>query len=94
MHVRRVPLYYTTTTYLEDDKLGYLFAWLSLTPVFMVVGVIGLAMAEGVPKKQRNKAMNIILGIVLNEIVNNVLKTFLAEPRPVGIRLCPLYSDF
>lgn len=71
----------TAVAYEQGDLLGYLLAWCSLIPIFAFVAeVTAFMVAES--RVRRYQMGFLILGQLLNEAINIVLKRLLGIPRP------------
>lgn len=89
------PVSFFLAEYEDSDPLGYLLAFLSLTPPFLVAiqaTVYGtLLLLVGAPgpfhrtlRKPAQLAGMVLLGQLLNELLNLALKNVLRSPRPVS----------
>jgi dolichyldiphosphatase len=65
--------------YLEGDKIGKLLAFLSLSPIFIMVFYVTLVVS-----RRELSVGFILLGQLLNELFNGILKEYWREPRPSG----------
>ena len=67
----------TLVYYEEGDLLGKLFAYLSLSPIFILVALFALLLT-------RREAINFFLfiGLVFGEFISEFLKETLKQPRP------------
>ncbi|XP_060613494.2 dolichyldiphosphatase 1 [Anolis sagrei] len=75
-----VPLTSVSLTHVEypaGDFSGYLLAWVSLGPIFIIVGFLTLIVF-----KRELHTISFLLGLVLNEGVNWLIKSIVQEPRP------------
>ncbi|XP_078282162.1 dolichyldiphosphatase 1 isoform X2 [Rhinoraja longicauda] len=61
----------------EDDFAGKVLAYLSLVPVFILFGFVTLIVF-----KRELHSISFLCGLVLNEILNWVIKSVIKEPRP------------
>lgn len=68
----------THVEYLEEDQLGKLFAVYSLAPLVIVV-----VMATFFFCRRDLHTFTFGVGVILNHILNHVLKKYFAEPRPM-----------
>nr|XP_039269647.1 dolichyldiphosphatase 1-like [Styela clava] len=68
---------YTHVEYEEGDLFGKLLAWTSLTPIFIMVGF-----ATHIYFRREVHTITYMIGQVLNELFNSVLKNVIKEPRP------------
>lgn len=74
----------THVEYPEGDIVGKILAWFSLLPIFIVVGFITLIVF-----RREIHTMTFFGGILINELVNMMVKHTLAHPRPCGNHLFP-----
>jgi len=72
-------LSFTHVEYPEDDKLGKLFAIMSFTPV-----VIAIVLATLFYSRRDLHTFSLGVGIIVNHLLNHILKRFFAQPRPVS----------
>ncbi|XP_034235134.1 dolichyldiphosphatase 1-like [Thrips palmi] len=72
------PLSLTLVEYPEGDLIGQLFALVSLTPFAILAGFITLMLF-----RRDLHTIAFFLGIILNELVNFLLKNWFCEPRPL-----------
>lgn len=73
----------TAVAYEAGDVLGYLLAWSSLLPIFMVVAeCTAFVLAES--PRRRWQAGTLLLGQLINELLNNILKRLFRHPRPLS----------
>ena len=68
---------YTHVQYALHDRLGLLFALVSLTPVFAMVSYATLVVS-----RRDLATISLTLGQLLNEVVNYALKRLIRQPRP------------
>ncbi|XP_032905236.1 dolichyldiphosphatase 1 isoform X2 [Amblyraja radiata] len=71
------PLSLTHVEYPPDDLAGKVLAYLSLVPVFILFGFVTLIVF-----KRELHSISFLCGLVLNEILNWVIKNVIKEPRP------------
>ncbi len=71
------PLSATYVVYQQGDLLGELLALISLTPIFIMV-----AYAVLLASRRDLHTASLLLGQLLNEALNYVLKHIIKEPRP------------
>lgn len=90
----RVALSFSLVSFLEDDKIGELLAWISLVPIAFAIVEIALMVAGPLSVRQRKIAVMIVLGQTINECVNFALKSFLQELRPNGTLKVDWDGDF
>ncbi|XP_045879722.1 dolichyldiphosphatase 1 isoform X1 [Meles meles] len=64
---------------LEGDFSGHLLAYLSLSPIFVIVGFVTLIIF-----KRELHTISFLGGLALNEGVNWLIKHVIQEPRPCG----------
>lgn len=90
----RKPVSFFLVEYEELDFFGYLLAFLSLTPPFIVaietcVYLTLLATAHSLRSKSCHRAAlvagKLLLGQLINEVSNLLLKNALKQPRPSNI---------
>ncbi|KAK6196222.1 hypothetical protein SNE40_001487 [Patella caerulea] len=67
----------THVEYPKGDLIGKLLAWFSLLPVFIFVGFVTLILF-----RRELHTMCYLLGMIVNEFINWVLKHLIREPRP------------
>ena len=75
------PFSATYFTYDDGDRLGFLAALLSLTPVFVMVSYATL-----IASRPDCHTITLVTGQLANEVLNYVLKHALKQPRPGGER--------
>lgn len=80
----RTPLSYMHVTFPADDLLGEVFAWISMVPLCFFMVQAALVISGGQTKNQKIKAVLILLGQLMNEVLNYVLKDVYQELRPNG----------
>lgn len=82
----------TAVAYEAGDFLGYLLAWSSLLPIFVVIAECTAFILAESPRRRR-QAGALLLGQLVNELLNIILKRLLRHPRPSGttvpLPLCP-----
>ena len=71
------PISLTYVTYPEGDIVGKVLAWSSLFPIFIIISFLTLIMF-----RREIHTMLFFLGILLNEAVNLVIKSYFQVPRP------------
>ena len=71
------PFSLTYVVYQENDNLGKLLALFSLAPVFIVVSLTTL-----IASRRDLRTISLMLGVLINEVINYILKTALQEARP------------
>ncbi|XP_055516227.1 dolichyldiphosphatase 1 [Leucoraja erinacea] len=71
------PLSLTHVEYPPDDLAGKVLAYLSLVPVFILFGFVTLIVF-----KRELHSISFLCGLVLNEILNWLIKNVIKEPRP------------
>ncbi|KAH0615435.1 hypothetical protein JD844_004649 [Phrynosoma platyrhinos] len=62
---------------ISGDFTGYLLAYVSLGPIFIIVGFITLIVF-----KRELHTISFLLGLLFNEGVNWLIKNIIQEPRP------------
>ncbi|XP_033096931.1 dolichyldiphosphatase 1-like [Anneissia japonica] len=72
------PVSLTFVEYPQGDLLGKLLAYLSLTPIFILVGFCAILLF-----RRELHTITFLAGLVLNEAVNWTAKHLIKEPRPV-----------
>jgi len=78
----RVPIQLFYVTYEQGDFLGFLLALASLTPMLVVVAqVTAVIITES--SQRRCWAIWLLLGQILNEIINLILKRIFRQSRPI-----------
>ncbi|XP_064435405.1 dolichyldiphosphatase 1 isoform X4 [Mirounga angustirostris] len=73
------PVTLTHVEYPTGDLSGHLLAYLSLSPVFVIVGFVTLIIF-----KRELHTISFLGGLALNEGVNWLIKHVIQEPRPCG----------
>ncbi|XP_006818673.1 dolichyldiphosphatase 1-like [Saccoglossus kowalevskii] len=71
------PVSLTHVVYPEGDFVGKCFAWFSLLPVFIIVSFVTL-----IAFRRELHTITFFGGLLVNEIVNWVLKNIIRQPRP------------
>lgn len=82
--LERVPLSITYITYVQDDKLGKILALASLAPILIIVLEVAFIIAPHQSSAKRRVAVMLLVGQLINEGINAVLKEYFREPRPLG----------
>jgi dolichyldiphosphatase len=73
----QVPIYHTHVEYTRGDKLGYILALFSLLPIAILISYATLILFN------RHAVMFFaLIGQLLNEALNSILKHAIAIPRP------------
>jgi dolichyldiphosphatase len=75
----RQPLSVLHVEYESGDAIGALAALITQTPIFVMVSYATLLLS-----RRDLSTASLLLGQLLNEVLNYVLKHACAEPRPVG----------
>ncbi|XP_023371988.1 dolichyldiphosphatase 1 isoform X1 [Otolemur garnettii] len=75
------PVTLTHVEYPAGDLSGHLLAYLSLSPIFVIVGFVTLIIF-----KRELHTISFLGGLALNEGVNWLIKNIIQEPRPCGGR--------
>lgn len=88
----RVPLLWSLVTYEANSRLGYIMAWISLVPIFLVFIQIGIIIAKRGDHLDKRTIALLILGQICNELLNNIIKRNLKLSRPFRI-ICAFNSD-
>uniref|UniRef100_A0A4X2L4W9 Dolichyldiphosphatase n=1 Tax=Vombatus ursinus TaxID=29139 RepID=A0A4X2L4W9_VOMUR len=73
------PVTLTHVEYPAGDLSGHLLAYLSLSPIFVIVGFVTLIIF-----KRELHTISFLGGLALNEGVNWLIKNIIREPRPCG----------
>ncbi|XP_023371989.1 dolichyldiphosphatase 1 isoform X3 [Otolemur garnettii] len=73
------PVTLTHVEYPAGDLSGHLLAYLSLSPIFVIVGFVTLIIF-----KRELHTISFLGGLALNEGVNWLIKNIIQEPRPCG----------
>ncbi|XP_047624599.1 dolichyldiphosphatase 1 isoform X4 [Phacochoerus africanus] len=73
------PVTLTHVEYPAGDLSGHLLAYLSLSPIFVIVGFVTLIIF-----KRELHTISFLGGLALNEGVNWLIKHVVQEPRPCG----------
>ncbi|XP_052091335.1 dolichyldiphosphatase 1-like [Mytilus californianus] len=68
----------THVEYPKGDLIGYVLAWFSLVPIFVCVGFAALIIF-----RRDLHTISYFIGIILNELLNLVLKHVIREHRPL-----------
>ncbi|KAF6034576.1 DOLPP1 [Bugula neritina] len=69
----------THVQYLEGDVIGFILAWSSMLPIFIFVSIVTLVLF-----RRDLHTVCFGAGLLLNEVLNKILKRVIAEPRPVA----------
>ena len=72
-----IPFYLTFIEYESADRFGFFFALLSSAPIFLLVAQASLFLS-----RRDLGTLALILGQLLNELLNSILKRTIREPRP------------
>lgn len=72
------PLSLLLVEYREDDRFGFLMAWISMIPVLLPV-----ALVTAMVLRRDLTTIFFSMGVVLTEISNAVLKRTFQQPRPI-----------
>eukprot|EP00729_Bicosta_minor_P009908 gene9908-21241_t len=70
------PVTFTFVEYAEGDGFGKLLAYISLLPVFL-----GFGLGVVIICRREMITMAILIGLILDERVNALLKDYFQEPR-------------
>lgn len=73
----------TAVAYETGDPLGYLLAWCSLLPIFGVIAECTAFVLAESPRRRRQTGA-LLLGQLVNELLNIILKRIFRHPRPFG----------
>lgn len=84
MMADRIPLSLTYISYFKDDMWGKTLAYISMAPFIFAIFELGFVISPNSKPARRTVAILILLGQILNEVLNAVLKGFFKEPRPLG----------
>lgn len=71
------PISLTYVIYPEGDLIGKILAWSSLLPIFIIVSFLTLIVF-----RRELHTMAWFLGLLLNEVVNMIIKHSIKAPRP------------
>lgn len=71
------PFSTTCVFYEEGDAVGYIAALVSLTPVFIMVSLTTVLVS-----RRDVHTITLIIGKLLDDLLNAVLKDYIAQPRP------------
>ncbi|XP_046845495.1 dolichyldiphosphatase 1-like [Xenia sp. Carnegie-2017] len=71
------PVSFTFVQYPEGDIYGKFLAWLSLAPVFIIVGFVAVIIF-----RRELHTMAYFFGCLLNYVLSVILKNIVKEPRP------------
>lgn len=74
------PISLTHVIYPEDDIIGKILAWSSLVPIFIIVSFVTLILF-----RRELHTMAWFLGLLVNEVVNMLLKRMMKSPRPCSV---------
>ncbi|KAA0153194.1 hypothetical protein FNF29_03382 [Cafeteria roenbergensis] len=74
------PFKFTHVVYQKGDLLGKLMALLSLAPIFIMVSYATL-----VASRRDLRTISLVVGQLLNELLNTALKHWIKQPRPVAL---------
>jgi dolichyldiphosphatase len=74
------PFSLTFVEYSACDILGFPLALISLTPIFVMVVLTTLIIVD----RHRKTSIKLLIGLILNETVNKIMKRLIAQPRPVS----------
>eukprot|EP00240_Pyramimonas_obovata_P008438 CAMPEP_0118938318 /NCGR_PEP_ID=MMETSP1169-20130426/25478_1 /TAXON_ID=36882 /ORGANISM="Pyramimonas obovata, Strain CCMP722" /LENGTH=91 /DNA_ID=CAMNT_0006882217 /DNA_START=216 /DNA_END=488 /DNA_ORIENTATION=- len=88
--VNHVAFSLTHVRYAEGDTVGKLLALVTLAPIFMFVGLFGAFLA-----RRELQYVTLMIGIVIDEVVNVVIKKVIKAPRPstcVALEMCDSYG--
>ena len=82
---KRVPYYFTYVTYPQNDWFGYLMAIAALTPQALSVALFSFIIS--VPWSQKGHLLRLLLGQIINEALNLLLKHWFKIPRSNNERI-------
>lgn len=72
------PIVFTLVEYPKGDLYGKLLAIISLLPIFSIAGFLALIMF-----RRDLHTITFFCGVLLNDVVNRILKHWIKEPRPI-----------
>lgn len=82
--LERIPLSISHVSYVQDDSLGKLLALASLAPMLIFVLEVAFIISSHHSMSKRKVAIMLLVGQLLNEGLNILLKEYFKEPRPLG----------
>ncbi|CAM6102145.1 unnamed protein product [Calypogeia fissa] len=83
----------THVRYARGDSIGHLLAWASLLPVMIGLG----GFVSHFIFRRELQALFFGLGLILSEIINQYIKDFMEEARPItcqALEIASLYHTF
>ena len=85
--MNRVPFYFTYVTYVKGDYFGYLMAIACLAPHAITIALFSFLISLPSGGRLRKHIGMVLIGEILNEGLNKVLKHWIKEPRPMNERI-------
>lgn len=82
---KRVPFYFTYVTYPQNDLFGYLMAIAALAPQTLSIALLSFIIS--VPWNQKWHLLRLLLGQIINEALNIILKHWFKVPRATNERI-------
>eukprot|EP00126_Sphaerothecum_destruens_P005411 Sdes_comp18750_c0_seq4m9127 len=83
------PLKLTFVEYETGDVFGKFLAFCSMGPVFLVIAIISVILA-----RREIHTLFFFAGVLLNEILNMILKRYFSQARPNIIKNRPNYGTY
>ena len=73
----QVPIYYTLVEHDKGDVIGFILSLFSLLPIFLIISYVTLIL-----EKPQTIIVFGLLGQLLNEVLNSLIKKYLKMDRP------------
>jgi len=73
----RKPVSLTYVVYEKGDILGFILAYSSLCPIFLIVSYTAVILS-----RRELIVLFTLIGQLLNEVLNTIIKNIIKEPRP------------
>lgn len=70
----------TSVQYPTNDAIGKIYALISQLPIWIFIILVSFVLFG--KKKYRKRLSIIIIGLLLNEAINNIMKIYIKEERP------------
>lgn len=83
--IKRVPYYFTYVTYPQNDWFGYIMAIASLIPQILSIALLSFIIS--VPWSLKGPLVRVMIGQIINEGLNIVLKHWFKIPRSTNERI-------